>query len=110
MDESPPPADPTRPELGPSVYAAAAVGIPSQLSDDERSLLAHLALRRVAADLDIDEQEAADLLDGYAERGDPCCFIGDQREVAVVAGGVELYRVDRVTLRALAASDDGALN
>jgi hypothetical protein len=51
MDESPPPADPRRPELGPSEYAAAAEGPPSRLTDDERSLLAHLALRRVAADL-----------------------------------------------------------
>jgi hypothetical protein len=105
-----PPADPTRPELGPSEYVAAAGGPPSRLTDDERYLLADMALRRVAADLVIDEQEAADLLDGYAERGDPCRLVGDRCEVAVVVGGVELVRVDRVMLRAMAASGDGAQN
>jgi hypothetical protein len=110
MDESRPPADPNRPELGPSEYAATTIGHPSRLTDDERYLLADMALRRVAADLVIDEQEAADLLDGYAEAGDPCRFVGDQREVAIVAGGVELVRVDRVTLRALATSGNGTQN
>jgi hypothetical protein len=110
MDESRPPADPNRPWLGPSEYAGAAGGPPSRLTDDERRLLAVMAMRRVAADLAIDEQEAADLLDGYAERGDPCRYVGDRLEVAVVAAGVELVRVDRVTLRALAASGNGTLN
>jgi hypothetical protein len=110
MDETRPPADPNRPELGPSAYAATTEGVPSRLTDAERRLLAYMARRRVAADLVIDEQEAADILDGYAERGDPCRFIGDQVEVAIVAGGVELVRVDRVTLRALATSDNGTHN
>jgi hypothetical protein len=110
MDESRPPADPTRPELGPSEYAAAAAGPPSRLTDAERRLLATMAMRQVAADLAVDEQEAADLLDGYAERGDPCQFVGDRLEVAIVAGGVELVRVDRVMLRALATSGNGTLN
>jgi hypothetical protein len=110
MDAHRPPADPAHPELGPSEYAGAAEGPPSRLTDDERSLLADMALRRVAADLAIDEQEAADLLDGYADRGDPCRFVGDRLEVAIVAGGVELVRVDRVMLRALAVSGNGTLN
>jgi hypothetical protein len=110
MDESRPPADPNRPELGPSEYAATAEGPPSRLTDDERSLLTYMALRWVAAELAIEEQEAADLLDGYADAGDPCRFVGDQREVAIVAGGVELIRVDRVTLRALATSGNGTQN
>jgi hypothetical protein len=110
MDEFIPLADPNRPELGPSAYVGAGHGPPSRLTDDERELLAELALRRVAQHLVISEEEAADLLDGYAEAGDPCRLVGDQREIAIVAGGVELVRVDRVTLRALAASGDGALN
>jgi hypothetical protein len=105
-----PPADPAHPELGPSEYAASSRGCPSQMTDDERSLLAYLALRRVADDLHISDQEAADLLDGYAERGDPCQFVGNQRAVAIIAGGVELFRADRAWLRAMASSGDGTLN
>jgi hypothetical protein len=105
-----PPADPAHPELGPSEYAAAAIGVPSRLTDAERRLLATMAMRQVAHDLDVDEQEAADLLEGYADRGDPCRFVGDRLEVAVVAAGVELVRVDRVTLRAMATSGNGTLN
>jgi hypothetical protein len=110
MDAFIPPADPTRPGLGPSEYAARGFGPPSRLTDAERRLLMRLARDRVADDLVIDEREAADLLDGYADRGDPCRLVGDQREVAIVAGGVELVRVDRAWLRALATSGDGALN
>jgi hypothetical protein len=69
-----------------------------------------MAMRRVAQDLAIDEQEAAALLDGYADAGDPSRLVGDRLEVAIVAGGVELVRVDRVTLRALATSGNGTLN
>jgi hypothetical protein len=105
-----PPADPAHPELGPSEYAAAAMGSPSRLTDDERSLLTYLALRRVADDLAISDQEAADLLDGYADRGDPCQFVGNQLAVAIVAGGVELFRADRAWLRAMTTSGNGALN
>jgi hypothetical protein len=105
-----PPANPAHPELGPSGYAASAMGPPSRLTDDERSLLTYLALRRVADDLAISDQEAADLLDGYADRGDPCQFVGDQLAVAIVAGGVELFRADRAWLRAVAISGDGAQN
>jgi hypothetical protein len=110
MDFPRPPADPNRPELGPSEYAATTEGVPSRLTDDERHLLAYMARRRVAQDLAIDEREAAALLDGYAERGDPCRFVGDQLVVAIVAGGVELIRVDRAWLRAVSTSDDGTLN
>jgi hypothetical protein len=105
-----PPADPAHPELGPSEYAASAMGYPSRLTDEERSLLTYLALRHVADELAIDDQEAADMLDGYADRGDPCQFVGDQRAVAIVAGGVELIRADRAWLRAMTTSGDGTQN
>src|SRR5512132_686157 len=105
-----PPADPAHPELGPSGYAVSAMGPPSRLTDEERSLLADLALRRVADALPISDQEAADLLDGYAERGDPCRCVGTQLVVAIVAGGVELFRADRAWLRAMTTSGDGTLN
>jgi hypothetical protein len=105
-----PPADPAHPELGPSEYAVSAMGHPSRLTDEERSLLTYLALRHVADELAISDQEAADMLDGFADRGDPCQFVGDQRAVAIIAGGVELIRADRAWLRAMTTSGDGTQN
>ena len=105
-----PSANPAHPEQGASEYVVDATGSPSGLTDDERSLLTYLAVRHVMRELVIDEQEAADLLDGYAERGDPCRFVGDRRVVAIVAGDVEVIRADRAWLRAMTTSGNGRLN
>ena len=82
----------------------------SGLTDDERSLLTYLAVCHVAGELVIDKHEAADLLDSYADRGDPCHFVGNQRVVALIAGGVEVVRADRAWLRAMTTSGDGTQN
>jgi hypothetical protein len=72
----------------------------SGLTDAERSLLAYVTLRHVAAELAISDQAAADFLDSYAETGDSR-IVGDRRVVAMVVDGHELVRVDRAWLRGL---------
>jgi hypothetical protein len=54
----------------------------SGLSDAERSLLVYITLRHVAAELHISDQEAADLLDSYAETGQSH-IVGDRRVVSM---------------------------
>jgi hypothetical protein len=81
----------------------------SGLTDAERSLLASVTLRHVAAELAISDQEAADLLDSYAETGD-CLIVGDRLVVAVMVDGRELVRVDRAWLRAVAHRGAPSLN
>ena len=81
----------------------------SGLTDAERSLLAYVTLRHVADELAISDQEAADLLDSYAETGDSL-IVGDRLVVAVVVDGRELVRVDRAWLRAVAHRGAPSLN
>lgn len=81
----------------------------SGLTDAERSLLAYVTLRHVAAELHISDQTAADLLDSYAETGDSR-IVGDRQVVAVVVDGQELVRVDRAWLRAVAQGGAPSLN
>jgi hypothetical protein len=73
----------------------------SGLSDAERSLLVYITLRHVAAELHISDQEAADLLDSYAENGESH-IVGDRHVVSMRVDGLELVRVDRAWLRAVA--------
>jgi hypothetical protein len=81
----------------------------SGLTDAERSLLVYVTLRHVAAELAISDQEAADLLDSYAENGSSR-IVGDRQVVAVVVDGQELVRVDRAWLRAVAHRGAPSLN
>lgn len=81
----------------------------SGLTDDERQILVLITLRHVANELAITEQDAADLLDAYAETGDSR-ICGDQRWVSIVVDGQELVRVERAWLRAVAHRGAPALN
>jgi hypothetical protein len=81
----------------------------SGLTDAERSLLACVTLRHVADELDISDQDAADLLDSYAETGESH-IVGDRLVVSIVVGGRELVRVDRAWLRAVAHRGAPSLN
>jgi hypothetical protein len=85
------------------------VGGRSGLTDAERSVLAYVTLRHVAAELAISDQAAADLLDSYAETGDSR-IVGDRHVVAMVVAGRELVRVDRAWLRAVAHRGAPSLN
>jgi hypothetical protein len=82
----------------------------SGLTDAERSLLAYVTLRHVAAELACSDQAAADFLDSYAERGDPARIVGDRHAVSMVVDGRELVRVDRAWLRAVAHRGAPSLN
>jgi hypothetical protein len=92
-----------------SEYATHEAGTPSGLSDLERSLLLRWAIAHIARELVISEQEAADLLDGYAERDDPARIVGDRRVVGIVVDGIEVIRTTRALLRE-AALGGSALN
>jgi hypothetical protein len=81
----------------------------SGLTDAERSLLAYVTLRHVAAELAISDHCAADFLDSYAERG-ASHIVGDRHVVAMVVDGHELVRVDRAWLRAVAHRGAPSLN
>ena len=81
----------------------------SRLSDAERSLLAYVTLRHVAAEIHISDQEAADLLDSYGERG-VSHIVGDRQVVSMRVDGRELVRVDRAWLRAVAHRGAPSLN
>jgi hypothetical protein len=81
----------------------------SGLTDAERRVLAYIILRHVAAELAISDQEAADLLDSYAENGESH-IVGDRRMVSIVVDGHELVRVDRAWLRAVAHRGAPSLN
>ena len=81
----------------------------SGLTDPERSVLVYITLRHVAAELHISDQEAADLLDSYAERG-VSHIVGDRQVVSMVVDGLELVRVDRAWLRAVTHRGAPSLN
>jgi hypothetical protein len=81
----------------------------SGLSDAERSLLVYITLRHVAAELHISDQEAADLLDSYAENGESH-IVGDRRVVSMRVDSRELVRVDRAWLRSVAQRGATSLN
>ena len=81
----------------------------SGLTDAVRSLLVSVTLRHVAAELHISDQEAADLLDSYAENGQSH-IVGDRRVVSMRVDGLELVRVDRAWLRAVAHRGAPSLN
>jgi hypothetical protein len=81
----------------------------SGLTDAERRVLAYVTLRHVADELAISDQEAADLLDSYAENG-ASHIVGDLAVASVVVDGHELVRVDRAWLRAVAHRGAPQLN
>lgn len=91
-----------------SEYISRAYG-KSGLTDDERRIVLHITLRHVADLLGISDQEAADLLDGYAETGDSG-LIGDQQQVSMVVDGIELVRFSRAWLRAVSQRGAPILN
>jgi hypothetical protein len=81
----------------------------SGLTDPERRVLAYIILRHVADELHISDQEAADLLDSYAENGESH-IVGDRQVVSIVVDGLELVRVNRAWLRAVAHRGAPSLN
>jgi hypothetical protein len=92
-----------------SEYISRASGTPSGLTDDERRIILCITMRAVADRLGISDQEAADLLDSYAETGDSK-IIGDQQQVSMVCGGVELVRFSRAWLRAVSQRGAPTMN
>ncbi len=88
-----------------SKYISAAYGPPSGLTDAERSLLVYLAVQSAAANFGIGEQDAADLLDAAAARGE-MRIRGDQRRSYVIHQGTHemtvLVCAERAALRRLA--------
>jgi hypothetical protein len=81
----------------------------SGLTDDERQIILRITMRHVADELSITDQEAADLLDAYAETGDSQIF-GDQQQVSMVVDGIELVRFSRAWLRAVSHRGAPAMN
>jgi hypothetical protein len=92
-----------------SEYTSSASGTPSGLTDSERRTIMVITMRAVADRLGISDQEAADLLDSYAETGDSF-LMGDQREVSMVVDGIELVRFSRAWLRAVSQRGAPAMN
>jgi hypothetical protein len=88
-----------------SEYVSATFGAPSGLTDRERSLLCYLAVRSVAENLGISEEEAADHLDEGARR-EMVHIRGDQQHAMVTfdtdSGSTVLVDAQRVALRRLA--------
>jgi hypothetical protein len=85
-----PPAHPAF--TAPSEYATRASGPPSGLTDRERSLLMRLAVANLCRQFPgCTEEEAADALDHFTERGEVEA-VGDRRDVyLVVAGAVHIH-------------------
>jgi len=96
-----PPAHPLF-DLGPSEYVSAAKGPPSGLTDRERSLLLRLGVHNLVRQFGCTDQEAADALDHFAERGEVVTR-GDQRDVYLVVCGAVHIHAERDWLRAAAA-------
>lgn len=95
-----PPAHP-RFDLGPSEYVASATGSPSGLTDRERSLLLWLAVQNLVRQFGCTEQDAADALDHFGDRGE-VTIEGDRRDVYLkVVGHVHIH-AERAWLRAMA--------
>ena len=91
--------------VGVSEYVKARWGSPSGLTDRERSLLCYLAVRSVAHNFEMSEQEAADHLDEGARR-DMVHIRGDQQHAMVTfdtdSGSTILVDAERVALRRVA--------
>jgi hypothetical protein len=81
----------------------------SGLTDQERQIILYVTMRAVADRLGVSDQEAADILDSYAETGDSS-IIGDQQQVSMVVDGIELVRFDRAWLRAVSQRGAPAMN
>jgi hypothetical protein len=88
-----------------SEYVKARWGSPSGLTDRERSLLCYLAVRSVAENFGISEEEAADHLDEGARR-EMVHIRGDQRHAMVTfdtdSSFTVLVDAERVALRRVA--------
>jgi hypothetical protein len=90
-----------------SEYAQHVAGVPSRLSDRERSLLLRLAIENLVRQTSATEQEAADVLDEFAERGE-VTIEGDARDVYLKVKGHTHIHCERAWLRwaAFAAQAD----
>lgn len=105
-----PAAHPAYPDI-PSEVVSSATGDPSLLTDRERMLLARLAIDNVCRQTGCTEQEAADALEHFTERGEVITR-GDQHDVYLeVAGHVHIH-AERDWLRwaALQAERQGDVN
>jgi hypothetical protein len=92
MTEEPrrPPAHPAYPDI-PSEVVNRATGDPSLLTDRERYLLLRLAVDNLCRQTGCTEQDAAEALDHFTERGEVITR-GDQRDVYLeVAGAVHIH-------------------
>jgi hypothetical protein len=92
-----------------SEYAHHVAGVPSRLSDRERSLLLRLAIRNLAVQTGADEQTAADALDHFGDRGE-VTIEGDAKDVYLkVVGHVHIH-AERAWLRWAAFAADAGSN
>ena len=92
-----PPAHPAF--TAPSEFVTRAWGDPSRLTDRERSLLMRLAIHNLCRQFPgVTEQEAADALDHFTERGEVITR-GDQHDVYLVVCGAVHIHAERAWLR-----------
>jgi hypothetical protein len=81
-----------------SEYAHHVSGVPSRLSDRERWLLMRLAIDNLVRQFNCTEQDAADALDVFTERGD-VIIEGDAKDVYLKVVGHTHIHAERDWLR-----------
>ncbi|HEV8425704.1 MAG TPA: hypothetical protein VGS14_11015 [Actinomycetes bacterium] len=92
-----------------SEYAHHAAGVPSRLSDRERSLLLRLAIENLVRQTGCSDQDAADALDHFTERGE-VTIEGDARDVYLKVVGHTHIHAERAWLRWAAFAGEAATN
>ncbi len=90
-----------------SEYAHHVAGVPSRLSDRERSLLLRLAIENLVRQTGCTDQQAADALDHFGDRGE-VTIEGDAKDVYLKVVGHTHIHAERAWLRwaAFAAGRD----
>ena len=91
-----PPAHPAF--TAPSEYVTSGKGSPSGLTDRERMLLMRLAIDNIVRQTGCTEQDAAEALDYFTERGE-CSLEGDRLDVYLKVVGHTLIHAERDWLR-----------
>jgi hypothetical protein len=81
-----------------SQYAHHVAGVPSRLTDRERSLLLRLAIENLVRQTGATDEDAADALDTFTERGE-VTIEGDARDVYLKVVGHTHIHAERAWLR-----------